>query len=519
MIAGCGPNDEPAPTRPAASPRHDGKLVYGVEFDANTWSPFVDRWLQSGLIVAQAFYEPLATFDQAGAVVPYLAESITGSDGWRRWTIRLRPDITFHDGLPLDATAVKANFDKHGAGTDSNFSPLFGVAAVDIADDRTVIVRTHEPWASFPVHLTGQLGNQAGYMASPKMIAADDPHALPVGTGPFVADEWRRDNHISGKRNTTYWRTGMPYLDAIEFRFDANDDTRAAALERGDIDVLAAAGGRVAGSRVGRAGVTVTRQNSDPLQRMIVLNTAVAPLDDIRVRRALWAALDCDRLVAEVGDEGARASDSPFPVDSPWYRPPTAGGHAPETARALLAERAASGGQPVAIELVGWSSPDVVRLQQLIAEQWRAVGIDVTLTTEEQRAVPVRIAVGRYQAAIFQKFAGHDPDTFTPFFLGAAINPVGAPSLNLARFADPAIDAAVREGRATPDEAQRRASAATVQERLTEARPMLWLYDEPAATVQSSRVRGIGEGALPDGAAAMPYVSGHHGFTHVWLDG
>ncbi|MCB1262253.1 MAG: hypothetical protein KDB33_17965, partial [Acidimicrobiales bacterium] len=85
-------------------------------------------------------------------------------------------------------------------------------------------------------HLTGQLGNQAGYMASPAQIGAADPDGLPVGTGPFVATAWEPGVAIEGKRNPDYWRAGLPRLDEIEFRFIPDDRERLAAVDSGELD-------------------------------------------------------------------------------------------------------------------------------------------------------------------------------------------------------------------------------------------------------------------------------------------
>ena len=91
-------------------PVSGGTLVVGIEGESSGYNPTVDPWSNAGHNVAKAIFDPLAAADAEGKVVPYLAESITGNDDATVWTIVLRPDISFHNGEPLNAEAVRLNF-------------------------------------------------------------------------------------------------------------------------------------------------------------------------------------------------------------------------------------------------------------------------------------------------------------------------------------------------------------------------------------------------------------------------
>ena len=171
--------------------------------------------------MANAVFDTLVAIGEDGGPVPYLAESIEPVDGdLTLWRLRLRPDIVFHDGTPLDAAAVKVNFDTQFA------SPLVGRAlqpffaaegAITVVDDLTVDYRVLDPDAAFPNQLTTQLG----MMASPTWLAAvaEEPtlNQAPVGTGPFVfdareedlADEIRPQRRMVGRRGVPRCR-GVP---------------------------------------------------------------------------------------------------------------------------------------------------------------------------------------------------------------------------------------------------------------------------------------------------------------------
>lgn len=522
LAAGCAANrdasGDPATTVSpfdGGEPQRGGKLVYAVEFDANTWAPFVERWLESGQVVAQAFYEPLATFDERGAIKPYLAKSITSNPEFTEWTIALRPGVKFHSGEPLDATAVKLNLEKQGAGSGTNLSVLSPVTSVDIVDPMTVRLTMSEPWASFPVQLTGQLGNQVGYMASPKLIREDKPRSSPDGTGPFVVDAWEPGVRLTAKRNPDYWQKDLPYLDALEFKFIVDHDTRLRELAQGNVDAVIGSGSTDANLEQPNTHVITTP--TDQLESFVVLNTSVAPLDDKRVREALVRATDLDALLKASGRDGATRASGPFSNGSKWFNQTEYPGYDPTKARALIDEVQRDKG-PVKLELTGWSTPEFVRMQQQLADQWKAAGIEVTLRTAEQKSIPATIAVGTYQAALFQKYEGLDPDSYTMFLTSANINPPNTPSLNFSRVNDPQIDAAIELGRSTNDLATRKTAYGQLQKALTAYIPFVWLYHASPVILVSDRVHALGLDALPDGGMATKLISGRHTFTRIFLD-
>ena len=197
-----------------------GTLRMALEADVAALNPTAAALTGAGLNMANAVFDTLVAIGEDGGPVPYLAESIEPVDGdLTLWRLRLRPDIVFHDGTPLDAAAVKVNFDTQFA------SPLVGRAlqpffaaegAITVVDDLTVDYRVLDPDAAFPNQLTTQLG----MMASPTWLAAvaEEPtlNQAPVGTGPFVFDAREEDSLTKFVRNDAWWG-GEVYLDAVEF--------------------------------------------------------------------------------------------------------------------------------------------------------------------------------------------------------------------------------------------------------------------------------------------------------------
>jgi len=113
------------------------------------------------------------------------------------------PGIKFHDGTPLTADVTKKNFDAIKASALTRFA-MAPLSRVEVADDLTARVFMSSPWVVFPAVLT----TQVGFVAS--AATAGDPTAgrHPVGTGPFVFDEWQPDARLRMKKNPDYWRKG-----------------------------------------------------------------------------------------------------------------------------------------------------------------------------------------------------------------------------------------------------------------------------------------------------------------------
>ena len=135
VAAGCGGDDDDAgsdgETTGATSeiseqgdPVAGGSITVGLEAETNSWLPGTGQFSNAGTSVAFAIYDPLMRRDADGKMQPYLAESIEPNADLTEWTLKLRPDITFHDDTPLNAQALKTVFDDYlkaeGAVTAAN---------------------------------------------------------------------------------------------------------------------------------------------------------------------------------------------------------------------------------------------------------------------------------------------------------------------------------------------------------------------------------------------------------------
>ncbi|MDA0635060.1 ABC transporter substrate-binding protein [Nonomuraea sp. MCN248] len=519
--SGERPTAEPAGEAPAdsSSPKAGGRLVYGLSADANGLNPVTDQFAAQSYSMVTTIIEPLVSVDAAGDWKPYLAESLTPNDAYDEWAIKVREGISFHDGIALTGDIVKANLEAQKASplNTAVFQPL---DSVELTDPMTVTVKLKQPWVAFPYYLAAQVG-----MIVPPSSLTDPRTASlkPVGTGPFMFKEYVPDSRMVVTKNPRYWREGLPYLDEVEFRILPDSQTRAQTLEAGGIDAM----GTTRDEDITKYGgqkdaYAVYRTQGMPVpEYTFMLNTAVPPLDDVRVRRALAHATDRAAVVSTLRGGLTEPADGPWPKDSKWYS--DQGGY-PDydlaKATALVKEVEAEKG-PIKFEVISTPDPNTMQGVELAQDMWRKAGIDVTIKQADQPDLINRAVVGNYQATVWTAFSSSDPDGEYIWLHQAYAQPVGNVSLNFTRFKDERLSKALDAGRMSPDEATRKKAYATVQERLRDQVPYVFLdHLTTGAIITRAKVRGIGEQLLPDGEKGLPLTGSpipYHPFSQIWV--
>jgi peptide/nickel transport system substrate-binding protein len=526
VLAGCSGlhvgtgSDEVSPVVPlAARPEPGGHLVYAIEADPNGLDPTRNAWDNSGIQLANALYDPLTAIDAQGRARPYLAEELTPSPDYTRWTIKLRPGVRFSDGALLDSAALVAYFDALRA------SPITGPAARMVAGTRaldplTIELTTSQPWASLPVLLSGQ----GGYVISPKQLADPEGTSRPIGSGPFRLRRWVRDKRFELVRNPTYWRSGLPMLDAVDFVVEPEGDRRIDMLNNGTADVAALSSPweiKHLDDIVARRprAFDVEKDTGDSEKTSIMFNSTKAPVDDVRVRRAIAYATDVPALAAAAGWPASTLARGPISAESPYFSPAAYPEHNIEKARALVREYLADTrlrNRPREVAFSVLASDHFAELTHQLAAQWAEAGIRATVSLVDVKQL-VRFAVlGSFDAMLFRYFAAPDPDLFWHFFVADTITTTGL-SLNFTRLRNDAITRGMMDARATPDPEVRKRAYAQVQAAFAEQMPFLWMQRWEWRLVTNPRVHDARNVTLPGGDRAMALVAGTHRLTEAWV--
>ncbi|TDD08835.1 hypothetical protein E1292_11005 [Nonomuraea deserti] len=520
MLACSGQRPVAAPQAGASGPVQGGRLVYGLSADANGFNPVTDQFAGQSYSMAGTIIETLTAVDANGGWKPNLAESLTPNERHDEWTIKIREGISFSDGIGLTGDVVRANLEAQKA-SPLNAAVLAPVKAIELVDPMTVKVELKQPWVAFPYYLDAQVG-----MIVPP-ASLKDPKAAslkPVGTGPFLFKEYVPDNRMVVTRNPRYWRQGLPYLDEIEFRILPDSQTRAQTLDAGGIDAMGTSRDEDL-TKYGAQQDAYTVHRSEGMavaEYMFMLNTTVAPLDDLRVRKALAHATDRETVISTLRGGLTEPADGPWSKDSKWY---AEGGDYPaydlDKAAALVKEVEAEKG-PIRFEMISTPDPNTMQGIELAQDMWRKAGIDVTIKQADQADLINRAVTGNFAATVWTQFSAPDPDGEYIWMHQAYSQPVGKVSLNFTRFKDKQLSDAFDVGRTDPDEAARKKAYATVQQRLRELVPYVFIdHLNTGSIVARTKVHGIGEHRLPDGEKGLPLTGSpipYHPFAQLWVD-
>lgn len=496
-------------------PKPGGSIVVGVESEFNGFDPTQGRWDPAGVMYGRTVYDPLAAVAADGSTKPYLAQSITPNSDYTKWTITLRPNITFHNGTPLNAQAVKVNIDalRQAALTGPAFA---NVASTDVTGPLTLDVTMKSPWVPFPSIINGQY--QAGYIAEPSTIMNGTAAQHPIGTGPWVFQTWVPNDHFTATKNPHYWRQGLPYIDTVTFKPIPDAQSRENALKAGDIDIMhSSTVQNFVDLRNDSSVVTISDLNStiEPDMNFVMLNTDAPPVNDVRVRQALAYATNQQQLITVIDDGVPPAANGPFVPGSPYYASTGYPTFNLNKARQLVREYQQQNG-PVNLMFQTTNDSDALRGAQLLQQMWAAAGIHTTINQTEQTTLIANALTGKYEATSWRQFAASDPDLNYIWWTTANAAPIGQSALNFARNKDPQVQQAIDTGRTSTSQSTRVQAYQTVARRFATDVPYVWTDRAVWMVSAKPNVQNFAGATLPDGTKAVPLIFGEWWLTQTW---
>ncbi len=278
-------------------------------------------------------FETLTKIQPDGSTTPLLAQSWTSSPDLKTWTFKLRAGVKFHNGQPFDAAAVKFSFeraaDKAGANKDrATFASIEGIATPD-ALTVVLTLKNGNPDLLF------QLGQATAVIVEPQSVASNATQ--PVGTGPYRLDNWAKGSAVTLVRWDGYRDVKSIALRRVTMRFISEPAAQVAALLSGDVDAFP----RVAAARSLKQFQSNRKfqvlVGGSRAKTIVAINNKRKPLDDVRVRRAIAAAID-RKAVIEGSAEGYGVPIGSYYVPgAPGYIDTTGiNPYDPAKARALL---------------------------------------------------------------------------------------------------------------------------------------------------------------------------------------
>jgi peptide/nickel transport system substrate-binding protein len=442
------------------------------------------------------------------------------SDDGLTWDFTLADGITFTDGTPFDAAAVAANVahvQDPDTGSSTGYLALAKVASVEVVDATHARFHLSAPDSA----LLESLSQQWVAMESPAGIerGTDENCAAPIGTGPFVVQEWVPQQQVELVRNEDYAteapeaeHAGPAHLERIVWRFVPDAATRYAALRSGEVQMIDNPQPDTIAAADGTEIVAIDAPRPGSVNR-IELNASQPPFDDVRVREAFVRSADPEPGIETLFAGTATRSYSPLSsVEPTAYSDPDLFGTDVDAANALLDEAGWTGrdsagyrtkdGQRLTVRMPV-STNQSVAAEQSLFEQIQAnaavVGFDVILEPVDLSSWYGALAAHEYEA-VSAPYTKVGPDVLRVLYHSDGTIP--APSgyfANNAQLKDPELDAILEQASATLDEAQRTKLYAEAQQRILESYTVLPLYDQQNHFL----VNGV-EGVTTLGTVATP---------------
>jgi len=370
------------------APQHGGSVTVAITADPPGWDPSASTSQEIPRVVYHNVFEGLVRFDASGAIVPALAESWTTSEDGLTWTFTLRQGVKFHDGSTLTVDDVVAKFERAKDPESGHTHPEYyaAVESITAPDAATVVFQLSQPSRSLLYNLARP--DSVIYPAA----KAETQRSEPVGTGPFRFASYTPGTEVVLEKFDDYYLDGVPYLDRVVFRIISDANTRFAALQAGDIDMMGLIPEQYVQTTT-MPDLKVT-QGTATAEITMALNNTRPPLDDVRVRQAINLAIDKQSIVqGAMFGLGTIIGTHMTPAESYYIDLTDTYPYDPERARELLAEAGYPDGFTVKFEL-----PEPYNIErrsgEVIAQQLRAVGIEAELSVVEWGTWIQRIFLG-----------------------------------------------------------------------------------------------------------------------------
>jgi len=305
-------------------PRYGGTIIIGILTDVTHLNPAISTSYYIDTVSGQ-IYNSLMEYDyKTLEPVPELAKSWDISEDGLTYTFHLEEDVYWTDGEPFTSEDVKFTFENITIPYHPRGAATFGGIEFEAPDEHTFVMKLKNSYAPLINYFTlWYVGIMPKHLYEGTDIL-NNPHNWedPVGTGPFMLDEWVKGSHIKLVRNPNYWREDEPYLDSVIFKIIPDTSSRLLAFENHEIDYVPLMIPNTELVRLNETdGINVVSCGAFGSMHTIQNNLDNEYLSDIRVRKAIAYAIDKDQFNELVLDNLFKVATGPLPSTSWAYNP------------------------------------------------------------------------------------------------------------------------------------------------------------------------------------------------------
>ena len=320
----------------ATAQRKDSVVLGMVLEPAPGLDPTVAPAAAIGEVVHLSVFEGLTKINMDGRITPLLADSWTIDPDGKVYTFRLKKGVKFHDGEDFDASDVKFSFERAKATGSTNKAKkavFDNISRIDTPDASTVIVVLNNADGNFLF----RMGENTAVILDPKSAPTDA--TKPIGTGPYKFASWAKGSAIVLEKNEQYRNAAAVKMKKVTFRFINDEAAQVAALLAGDIDGMPRFGSLPNLKQFQSDGRFAVVPGGTEGKTILTINNKKKPFDDVRVRRAIAAAIDRKAIIdgAQEG-YGTPIGSHMVPSDAGYVDLTSVNPYDPEKAKALLKE-------------------------------------------------------------------------------------------------------------------------------------------------------------------------------------
>ncbi|UHA75737.1 ABC transporter substrate-binding protein [Paenibacillus sp. 481] len=394
--------------------------------------------------------ETLVRLNEKLEVTPWLAQTWTAKND-RTWIFTIRDGVTFQDGTKLDATAVKASFER-GIAASKSLANTLKIATMEAKGQQLTIVNS-EPHPSLPSELVSPYAAIINVEAERKMGTAAFNHA-PVGTGPFKVKQFAPNIEILLERYDEYW-DGQAKLNEVVFKFNEDGNVRSLALQAKEADIAYYIPAEMVESVQQDDQLSVHSVESLRVH-FLLYNNQNPLLQHVKARKAIDLLLDRESIAQEIMLGHAKPANGPFNTKLPFASIDAVRQLNIAEAKRLLQEvgykeesdgRLTKDGVPLTLELVTYKGrPELPLIAQLLQSDAAKAGVTIHVQTVEQVDTYLR-ENKTWDVATYSNLSAPRGDG--GYFLNAALMPEGA--LNAASIHSEKLIAEVKQLNATSD--------------------------------------------------------------------
>lgn len=489
-------------------PANGGKYIEGIVGQPRFINPLLAPVNGPDMDLVKIIYSGLYKYDEGEKLVPDLAEAMPEvSADQKQYKIRLKKNITWHDGKPF--TADDAVFTFQLIQNSQYQSPLkvyWNKVEAQKIDDSAIMLSLKEPSASFIGNLTaGILPKHIWAELQPANFQLSKYNLQPVGTGPFRVKQVKKTDEGEIKSIVLEafekYYPKRPYLNELEFRFYKTYDDLIASYHSKEILGL----GYVPFDKkiyVEKSSRINLYELNLPRYQALFINRSrtASPIGDKNVRAALAQTLNRQNIIDEVYLKAARPAYGPIPQNFLGYNPGVekANLYNPDNAKKLLDQagyKATSTGPvlqknktPLEFTISTDNLPVNVQTAEILKKQWEAAGFKINLQILTLGELQQNVIKPRdYDAVLFSETMGGDPDPFAFWHSSQRLDP----GLNLSMFVSKEADQLITEARSNSDPAYRTARYSRFQELIVDDIPAIFIANSLYVYGVNSKVRGI----------------------------